>query len=110
MRDQVVNVDLAIHVPVHDLRYVAAAAGSAECGALPDAAGHELEWPRLDLLARPRDTDDNGHAPAPVAALQRLPHEVDVSHALEAVIRAAVGQRDQVGDEVLLDLFRVPDV
>jgi hypothetical protein len=41
-----VDVDLAVHVPVDDLRHVGAAARAAEGGALPDAAGDQLERPR----------------------------------------------------------------
>src|ERR1700760_2819867 len=48
--DQVVDVDLAVHVPVDDLRHVGATPCAAERGALPNAAGHELERPGLDLL------------------------------------------------------------
>jgi hypothetical protein len=51
--DQRVDLDLAVHVPVDDLRHVGAAARAAEGRALPVAAGDELERPRLDLLARP---------------------------------------------------------
>ena len=49
--DQVVDVDLALHVPVDDLRHVGAAARAAEGGALPDPAGDELERAGRDLLA-----------------------------------------------------------
>src|SRR4029453_4522955 len=48
--DQVVDVDLALHVPVDDLRHVSAAACAAECRALPHSTGHQLERTRLDLL------------------------------------------------------------
>jgi hypothetical protein len=44
--DQVVDVDLAVHVPVDDLRHVGAAARAAEGRALPDPAGDQLERPR----------------------------------------------------------------
>jgi hypothetical protein len=54
-----VDVDLAVHVPVDDLRHVGAAARAAEGAALPDAAGDELERPRADLLARAGDADDH---------------------------------------------------
>jgi hypothetical protein len=53
VRDQVVDVDLAVHVPVDDLRHVGAAARAAEGRALPHAAGDELERARLDLLPAP---------------------------------------------------------
>jgi hypothetical protein len=49
-------------------------------------------------------------APALVAALQRLAHHLDVADALEAVVGAAVGQVDQMGDEIALDLLRVDEV
>src|SRR6476469_2526825 len=50
--DEVVDVDLVLHVPVDDLRHVGAAARAAEGRALPHAPGHQLEGPRRDLLAR----------------------------------------------------------
>src|SRR4051794_9562551 len=40
---QLVDSDLALHVPVDDLGHVSAAARAAECGAFPDAARDELE-------------------------------------------------------------------
>ena len=110
VRDQVVDVDLAVHVPVDDLRHVGAAARAAERRALPDAAGDELERPRRDLLARAGDADDHRHAPAAVAALERLAHQLDVADALEAVVGAAVGELDEVRHEVALDFLRVDEV
>jgi hypothetical protein len=49
--DQVIDVDLALHVPVDDFRHVSAAARAAEGGAAPDAAGDQLERARGDLLS-----------------------------------------------------------
>src|SRR5882672_4914804 len=108
--DEVVDVDLLLHIPVDDLRYVGAAASAAEGGAFPHAPGDELEGARLDLLPGARDADDHRHAPAAVAALQRLAHHVDVADALEAVIGAAAGELDQVRDEIATDLLRVDEV
>src|SRR6188768_4274277 len=82
VRDEVVDVDLLVHVPVDDLRHVGAATRAAERRALPDAAGHQLERAGLYLLTRPRDADDDRHAPAAMAALERLPHEIDMTDAL----------------------------
>src|SRR5947209_767231 len=50
--DQVVDVDLALHVPVDDARHVGATARAAEGRALPGAAGDELERTGRDLRAR----------------------------------------------------------
>src|ERR1700676_4508767 len=110
MRDEVVDVDLAVHVPVDDLRHIGAPARAAESRSLPDAARHQLERPCADLLARPGDSDYHRHAPAPMAALQRLAHEVDATDAFEAIIGAAVGERHQVSDEIALDFFRIHEV
>src|SRR6185312_5125272 len=99
--NEVVDVDLLVHIPVDDLRHVRAAPRTAECGALPHATGHELERPRLDLLSRPRDADDHGHTPAAVTALECLTHEIDTANALEAVVRATVSERDQM-------LYQIP--
>src|SRR5687767_9965105 len=110
VRDQVIDPDLAVHVPVDDLRHVGAAARAAERGALPHASGHELEWTGLDLLAGAGDTDDDADAPAAVTALQRLPHQIDIADALEAVVRATVGDFDQLGDEIAADFLGIHEV
>ncbi len=49
-------------------------------------------------------------APAAVAGLQRLAHHVGVAGAVEGVVRAAVGQRDEMRDDVALDRLRVDEV
>src|SRR5207342_3350927 len=69
--DHRVDLDLAVHVPVDDLRHVGAAPGAAEGGALPHAARHKLKRPRRDLGARRRDTDDDRYAPAAMAGFER---------------------------------------
>src|SRR6185312_4161836 len=74
VRDQRVDVDAALHVPVDDARHIGAAAGAAECRAAPHATGHELEGAGRDLLAGTGYTDDDALPPAAVAALQRLAH------------------------------------
>src|SRR6185295_7346517 len=45
-----------------------------------------------------------------MAALERLAHEIDVADALETVVGAAVGHRDQVLYEVAADFFRVDEI
>src|SRR5216683_1794497 len=108
--DQRVDLALAVHVPVDDLRHVGAAARAAEGRALPDAAGDELEGPRRDLLAGAGDADDDRDAPALVAALQRLAHQRGVADAFEAVIGAALGQVDEIGHEVARDLLGIDEM
>src|SRR5262245_55157592 len=110
VRDQVVDVDLAVHVPVDDLRHIGTAARAAECSALPHPPGHQLERPRLDLLPRARDADDHRDAPAAMAAFERLTHQIDVTDALEAVVSTAVRQRNQVLHQIPADLLRIDEV
>src|SRR5262245_29219032 len=51
VRDQIVDVDLLLHVPIDDLRHIGAAARAAECGAFPHSAGDELERARAYFLS-----------------------------------------------------------
>jgi hypothetical protein len=108
--DEIVDVDLAFHVPVDDARHVGAAARTAERGALPDAPGHQLERACPDFLTGAGDADDDRHAPAAVAALEGLAHHVHIADALEAVVGAAAGELDQVRHEVALHFLRVHEV
>ncbi len=85
-------------------------ARAAERGALPDAAGHQLERPRGDLLTRPGDADDDRLAPAAVGAFQRLAHDLHVADALEAVVGAAFRHLDQVRHQVALHLGRIDEM
>src|SRR5258708_2346625 len=107
VRDEVVDVDLLIHVPVNDLRRVGTAAGASERTPLPHTTGDELEWTGLDLLSGTGDSDDHRHTPAAVATLERLAHELDGAHAREAVIRAAVRERNPVLHQVAPPLLRL---
>src|SRR5262249_44147246 len=77
--DHRIDLDLSVHVPVDDFRHIRAAARAAKSGALPDAAGHELERPRGDFLAGLRDPDNDRDAPAAVARFERLPHDGGVA-------------------------------
>src|SRR5689334_1228537 len=81
--DQIVDIDLPLHVPVDDLRHVGASPRAAEGGALPYPAGDQLERPRRDFLAGPRDPDDDADPPSAMAAFERLAHDADIPDALE---------------------------
>src|SRR4029077_17815932 len=108
--DEVVDVYLSVHVPVHDLGHVGTATRAAERRTLPHAPRHPLKRPRLDLLSGTGDPDDPRHAPAAMTAFERLAHEFDVTDTLEAVISAAVGERAQVRHEIPRPLLRVHEV
>src|SRR5689334_7851118 len=72
VRNEIVDVDLAVHVPVDDFRHVAASFCATEGGSFPHAAGDELEWPRSDFLTRSGDADDDRNAPSFMAAFECL--------------------------------------
>jgi hypothetical protein len=67
--DHRVDIDLAVHVPVDDLRHVGAAARAAEGRAAPGPAGDQLERAGRDFLPA-GNADDDALAPALVAALR----------------------------------------
>src|SRR3569623_658840 len=108
--DHRVDLDLPVHVPVDVLRHIGAAARPAEGRAAPDPAGDELERPRGDLFAGLGHSDDHALAPAAMAGLQRLAHDLGVAGAVEGVVRPTVGERHQVRHEVAVDLPRIDDV
>src|SRR5579871_5726786 len=100
MSNQIIDVDLLIHVPVDDTRHFGSAANAAECRTAPVASRDELERTGVDLLTRAGHADDHGGTPTTMAALERLAHQLDITDTLEAVVGAAAGQLDQVRNEV----------
>src|SRR5437879_11048752 len=107
--DHRIDFDLSVHVPVDDFRHVRAAARAAKGRALPDATGHELEWPGGDFLTGLRDPDNDRDAPTAVAGFEGLPHDGGVAGAVEGVVGTAVGEPDQMLDDVA-DLGRVDEM
>ena len=97
MGDQIIDIDLAVHVPVDDFWHIRATLGAAEGRALPCPAGHQLEWARGDLRAGGGDADDRRFAPALVTAFQCLAHHLDIADALERMISTTIGQVGKTG-------------
>src|SRR5882724_2399169 len=110
MGDHRIDLDLSVHVPVDDFGNVGAAARTAERRAFPDAAGHQLKRPGGDLLAGFRDSDDDRDSPAAMAGFERLTHHAGIAGAVEGVIGAAVGQSNQMLNDVAADLGRIDEV
>src|SRR4029078_12333946 len=98
--DHRIDFDLSVHVPVDDFWHVRAAARAAKGRSLPDAAGHQLERPGSDFLAGLRAPDNHGDAPAAMARFESLPHHAGVAGAVEGVVGAAIGEPDQMLDDV----------
>ena len=92
--DHVINVDLSLHVPVHNLWYIRATASTPKRGATPGPAGDELKRARGYFLTCACHPDNAALTPALMAAFQSLAHDVNVSDALEAVIDPAAGHLD----------------
>src|SRR5437868_13432915 len=110
VRDQIVDIDLFLHVPIDDLRHIGPPPRATEGCALPHPAGHQLKRPRADFLPRRGDTDDDADAPAAMAAFQCLPHRLHIADAFEAVIGAALCQIDEIGHEIALHLLRIDEM
>src|SRR5262245_49459088 len=94
VRDHLVDFDLAVHVLLDHARQLRPAFDAAERTAAPDAARHELERPRADLLARRCDADDDRLTPATVTALERRAHQARVADALERIVDAPLRHAD----------------
>src|SRR6516164_5157053 len=90
VRDQVVDVDLPLHVPIDNLRHVGPASRAAKGCAFLDAAGDQLERAGGNLLARPGDADDDADTPPPMTAFERLTHGRDIADTFEAVVGTAL--------------------
>src|SRR3954471_1860071 len=111
VRNQIIDVDFFLHVPVDYLWHVSAAARAAKCRALPDASSHELKRPRGNLCSSRRDADDDRYAPALVAALQRLTHQLYIAYAFETVVSTAFGEIYQVRNQFAFShVFRIHKV
>src|SRR3954447_5485343 len=109
--DQIIDVDFLLHVPVDDLGHVSAAARAAERRALPDSSGDELKRPRGNLRSGRCDANDDRYAPALVATLQCLPHQLYVADAFETVVGSALRQIHQVRHQLCFShVFRVDEV
>src|SRR5690606_12996563 len=110
VRNEVVDVDLAVHVPVDDLRHIGAPARTTECSAFPDAYRAELEGTRGKFLPCARNADSDAFAPAAVAAFERLSHRIYIADAFDAVVGAAARQFDEMTDNIALDFLRVHEM
>ena len=109
--DELVDPELALHVVLNKTGELSAALDAAERRSLPDTASDELEGAGRDLGTGLSDTDNVAHAPALVAALEGLAHDVDVARSVKRKVETAVGHLDQVVDNVLaLEVGRVDKV
>ena len=45
VRNEIIDVDLSVHVPVNNLGHIRSAFGTTESSTAPVASGDELEWP-----------------------------------------------------------------
>src|SRR5690606_28363251 len=110
MRDHRIDLDLAVHVPVDDLGQFSAPTYAAKGRALPRAACDQLERARRNLGPRRCHADDDALAPALVRRFQRGAHDTDVTGRVKGVITAALGQLNQMRDQIAFDLIRVDEI
>ena len=94
--DELVHLELAIEVVVHQPRQLCATLDATKGTALPHTTSDQLEWPSRDLLAGGGNTNYNTLTPALVAGLESGTHDANVSCAVEGVVATAVRHLDQV--------------
>jgi len=90
MGNQVVNIDLPFHVPIHYFRDVGSSASTSKGRAFPNTPSNQLERPSMDFFASTSDTNDDRDAPATMTTFKRLPHDIHIPNAFEAIIHTAV--------------------
>src|SRR5450755_4537120 len=91
VRDEGVDVELAVEVERDELRDLIAALDAAERGAAHAAAGDQVPGDDIERLALAGDSGDRAQAPAHARRLDRLAHDRDQPGRLECVVGAEAG-------------------
>lgn len=91
MRNQIVDIYFPFHIPINNLRHVAAPLSIAERSTAPDSTGYQLKRPGGYFLTRCRNTNDDALSPTFVAAFQSVAHYIGITNAFKGIIDAAVG-------------------
>ena len=99
MSNELIHLEIALQIVVHEAGELRAALDTAKSTALPHTPSNELEGTGGDFLTRGSDADDDGLAPALVAGLEGSAHDVDVARAVEGVVAPSIRHLD----ELLLD-------
>src|SRR5476651_275362 len=110
MGDEVIEGEFTVEITLYDPRQLGTAFYTAECRTSPYATGHQLERTGGNLFAGTGHADNDGFAPAFMAALQRGTHHVNVADALEGEVHAAVGHFDDHVLNRLIEIFRVDQI
>lgn len=59
VRNQVINIDFALHVPIDYLRNIGSSFSSPKRRTSPHSTGDQLEWACTDFFTSPSDTNDD---------------------------------------------------
>lgn len=99
MRNQRIEQNLFLHVPVDDLwQFVEASAAHVAAGPLP--AHHQMCGRRANVAPVRCNADDVATAPREIRALEGLAHRQRIADAFETVVRTAARQFHQVTHEL----------
>src|SRR5438309_4520604 len=88
--DHRIDLDLAVQIFFDIARQLGATFYTAEGGAAPRSARHQLKRPGADYLPCAGNADDNRFAPAFMATFERRAHGFDVADAFKRIVHAAV--------------------
>ena len=88
VRDERVDVELAVQVELHELRDLVAALDAAEGRARDAATGDQVARGDVQRLALAGHAGDRAQAPAHARGLDGLPHDLDDAGGLERVVGA----------------------
>src|SRR5690625_4002150 len=107
--NEIVDVDLAFHVPIDNFGYVGTPTRTTKGAAFPDPAGNQLEGTGGNFCPGFGHTDDDRLPPTPMAAFQRLAHDIGIADTFKGIINAPIGHLDDVINHIV-DLVGVNKV
>ena len=101
MGNQVINIDLALHIPVNNLRYIGATTGATKGSTAPRAACYQLERSGSNLFPSPCYAHNATFTPAFVASFKRLTHHIYIANTFKAVIHATASHINNMVHHIL---------
>ena len=110
MGDEVIDIDLPVHVPVDNLGNISAPLCPAKSRPFPNTSSYQLKRARRNLFTGTGNANDNTLPPAFVAALERLAHYLYLTDALKTVVRTAPGKIHEIWYKISFYLPRIHKV
>ncbi len=109
MSDQVIDINLLVHIPIDDPRHIGTSSCTAKRRTSPRSTCDQLKRSGRNFLTGAGYSNDTTLAPALVGTFQCLTHGMDIADTLKTVVHSAAGHFDQGGRDILV-LLRINEV